>query len=78
MVPVRPEAIPFAGKTAELRFEFRSPGCDDFFGTPAAQSHVLDDLKFSALPPNPVAAEVTRRKAAFAWDRPVPEQPSAS
>ena len=50
------DVSPFAGKTAELRFEFRSFGYDDFFGLPRrpfepdAQSHVLDDLKFSALP----------------------------
>ncbi len=50
------DVSPFAGKTAELRFEFRSSGYDDFsgapyiIGTPLAKSHVLDDLKFSALP----------------------------
>jgi len=50
------DVSPFAGKTAELRFEFRSIGYDDFLGGPRlpgqpnAQSHVLDDLKFSALP----------------------------
>ena len=50
------DVSPFAGKTAELRFEFRSRGFDDFSGAPRlpnqpnAQSHVLDDLKFSALP----------------------------
>ncbi len=47
---------PFAGTTTELRFELRSIGHDDFSfaprlpGQPNAQSHVLDDLKFSALP----------------------------
>ena len=59
-VPTAPyyavDVSPFAGKTAELRFEFRSYGFDDFSGgsrfpgEPNAQSHVLDDLKFSALP----------------------------
>ncbi len=50
------DVSPFAGKTAELRFEFRSRGFDDFSGAPRlpnqhnAQSHVLDGLKFSALP----------------------------
>ena len=51
------DVSPFAGKTTELRFEFRSYGYDDFSGAPRipfdlpnAQSHVLDDLKFSALP----------------------------
>ena len=50
------DVSPFAGKTTELRFEFRSVGYDDFsgapfiIGTPLAKSHVLDDLKFSALP----------------------------
>ena len=51
------DVSPFAGKTAELKFEFRSYGYDDFSGGPRipinlpnAQSHVLDDLKFSALP----------------------------
>ena len=50
------DVSPFAGKSAELRFEFRSFGYDDFsgapyiIGTPLAKSHVLDDLKFSALP----------------------------
>ena len=50
------DVSPFAGKTAELRFEFRSPGYDDFsgapfiIGTPFAKSHVLDHLKLSALP----------------------------
>lgn len=43
-----------AGRTAELRFEFRSYGFDDFsgaprlFGQPNAQMHVLDDLQFSS------------------------------
>ena len=48
------DVSPFAGKTAELRFEFRSYGYDDFSGGPPffpgqpnAQSHVLDDLRFS-------------------------------
>ncbi len=52
------DVSPFAGKTAEIKFEFRSIyGYDDFLGGPRipfnlpnAQSHVLDDLKFSALP----------------------------
>ena len=59
-VPTAPyfavDVSPFAGKTAELRFEFRSFGYDDFsgapyiIGTPLAKSHVLDDLKSRALP----------------------------
>ncbi len=50
------DVSPFAGNTAEVRFEFRSFGYDDFsgapyiIGQPNAQSHVLDDLRFSALP----------------------------
>ncbi len=50
------DVSPFAGKTAEIKFEFSSFGYDDFFGAPRqqfepnAQSHVLDDLTFSALP----------------------------
>ncbi len=50
------DVSPFAGKTAEIKFEFSSFGYDDFSGAPRqqfepnAQSHVLDDLKFSALP----------------------------
>ncbi len=48
-----------AGQTAELRFEFRSRGYDDFGfpprlpGQPDARSHVLDDLSFSPLPAVP-------------------------
>ncbi len=48
-----------AGQTAELRFEFRSHGYDDFGfpprlpGQPDAMSHVLDDLSFSPLPAVP-------------------------
>ena len=48
------DVSPFAGKTVELKFEFRSFGYDDFSGGPRipidqpnAQSHVLDDLRFS-------------------------------
>lgn len=50
------EVRSFAGKTTESRFESCGIGYADFFGAPRlpgqrnAQSHVLDDLKFNALP----------------------------
>lgn len=53
------DVSPYAGQTVELRFQFRSPGYDDFGeiprrpGEPNAQSHVLDDLSFSPLPAVP-------------------------
>jgi len=53
------DVSPYAGQTAELRFEFWSQGYDDFGdrprqpGQPNAQSHVLDDLSFSPLPAVP-------------------------
>jgi len=53
------DVSPFAGQTAELRFEFRSfgnfPGQDAPIrpGWPDAKSHVLDDLYFSQLPAVP-------------------------
>ncbi len=49
---------PFAGQTAELRFEFRSFGNPPIDGSPIpglpdAKFHVLDDLSFSPLPAVP-------------------------
>ena len=50
------DVSPYAGMAAELKFEFRSFGYDDFSGEPRpigypdAQGHVLDDLSFSTSP----------------------------
>ena len=64
-----------AGRTAELRFEFRSYGFDDFsgaprlFGQPNAQMHVLDDLKFSSASavPEPSTYALFGLGAALLW-----------
>ncbi|MBN9692294.1 MAG: PEP-CTERM sorting domain-containing protein [Verrucomicrobia bacterium] len=56
------DVSPYAGQTAELRFEFWSRGYDDLGdvprqpGQPNAQSHILDDLSFSPLPAVPEPA----------------------
>jgi hypothetical protein len=64
-----------AGRTAELRFEFRSYGFDDFsgaprlFGQPNAQMHVLDDLQFSSASavPEPATYALLGLGAALLW-----------
>ena len=71
------DVSPFAGKTAEVRFEFRSYGYDDFSGGPRipsilpdARSHVLDDLRFSpalAVPEPGTWALLALGTALLAW-----------
>ncbi len=55
------DVSPFAGQTAELRFDFRSFGNPPIDGPPIpglpdAKMHVLDDLSFSPLPAVPEPA----------------------
>ncbi len=71
------DVSPFAGKTAEVRSEFRSPGYHDFSGGPRfypdppnATSQVLDDLRFSsaaAVPEPGTRALFALGGAALGW-----------